>query len=53
MHVVTYPGYCVQCGSTVDLKDCDIGKENIEGGYRIFYICRHCGKEIEYEIAEE
>lgn len=53
MLVVKYPGYCMRCGATVELKDCNIGREPVEGGYRIFYICKYCGKEIEYDVAKE
>lgn len=52
MMLVVYPGYCLNCGRKAELSECRLGRETIDGGERIFFICPYCGKELENEVKE-
>lgn len=49
-HEVRYPGYCKNCGEDVELKNASLGREQLDGGERLFYICPFCDEELEDEV---
>lgn len=47
---VYYPGCCQNCGRSVPLGEVKYGREDIQGGYRIFCVCPYCGREIKDKV---